>query len=84
MKYKITAAVDNLDPSPLEIIVDDFYEVQDWVAEEIDKRIKFFVDHSPYMLTEVDLDEQRELEMALISWRAVAPHTWAPHQTTDY
>lgn len=81
MKYKITAAVDNLDPSPLEIIVDDFYEVQDWVAEEIDKRIKFFVDNSDTVLTEVDLDEQRELEMTLISWRAVAPHTWATPKT---
>lgn len=65
-KYKVTYAIDSLDPNPETIIFDSFYEAEDYIAEESERRVSFIVQHSPYSISDRDLESIRESEMSLI------------------
>jgi len=65
MTYKVTYAIDSLDPAPTVMTFDSESEAIEWLSDEIDSRVQWQVDHSPYMVSESDLDEMREIEASL-------------------
>lgn len=63
----VTAYADSCDPSPDVIAFDTVWEAEDWVAEAIDQRVQYEVEHSPYTITEDELDAMREAEGQLFT-----------------
>ena len=63
----VTAAVDTLDPSPDVIAFADVSEAQDWVAEEVERRVQHQVDHSPHAVTEADREAMTAVEFTLFT-----------------
>ena len=64
--YKVTYACDSLDSNPIVKTFDDFDEMQDWLTEEVQSRLDFYVQHSPYTVSEDDLKGQEEIEYSLV------------------
>lgn len=62
----VTVSVDSMDPSPDVISFDTVWEAQDWVSEEVSRRVQFRVDHSTEEVTEEELDNWTEEEMTLV------------------
>ena len=50
--YKVTYCCDYLDSNPVIKTFDDYDEMQDWISEEVQARLDFFVQHSPYTISE--------------------------------
>jgi len=65
--YTVTYACDSLDPNPTVKVFDDHDEMQDWISEEVQTRLDFFVQHSPYTISEDELKGQEEIEYSLMT-----------------
>ena len=65
--YKVTYSIDNLDNNPTIKIFDEWYEMQDWISEEVNNRVQWTVDHSPYSISEEELKGIEEEEYSLIT-----------------
>ena len=65
-KYKVTYAVDYLDPNPTIEYFDEWYDMQDYVSDEIQRRIDFTVQHSPFNISEEEYKEIEEYEYSLL------------------
>lgn len=63
----VTAAADSCDPCPDVIAFDTVWEAEDWVAEEIERRVQHAVDHSPHPVSEDDRDSMVETETELFT-----------------
>jgi len=63
----VTASVDTLDPSPDVIAFADVSEAEDWVSDEVERRVQYQVDHSPYSVSEADRGAMTEAEFALFT-----------------
>ena len=63
----VTASVDSLDPSPDVIAFADVSEAEDWVSDEVERRVQYQVDHSPYSVSEADRGAMTEAEFALFT-----------------
>lgn len=61
----VIAASDSLDLWPDVIAFDTAYEAEDWVAEEVARRVQHRVDHSPYPVSEDELEQWQEEESEL-------------------
>lgn len=66
MTITVTYAIDTLDTNPTVEIFDTMSEAQDWVADEMQRRIDWTVSHSPYPISDEELDEMRETEFTLV------------------
>ena len=66
MAYKVTQAVDYLDPNPVVTIFEEEWEALDFMHECIEGAVQYRVDHSPYSITEKELEEMHEQECTLI------------------
>ena len=66
MTITVTYAIDSLDPNPTVELFDTMSEAQDWIAEEMERRIEWAVSHSPYPIRDDELDEMRETELQLV------------------
>jgi len=66
MTITVTYAIDSLDPNPAVELFDTMSEAQDWIADEMQRRIDWTVSHSPYPISEDELDEMRETEWTLV------------------
>ena len=66
MNYKVTYPVDSLDNKPTVKTFDDFYELEEWISEEVQHRIDYTVQHSPYTISEEEYKEIEEYEYSLI------------------
>ena len=64
--YKVTYACDSLDPNPTIKTFNCFYEMEDWINEEVEGRVQFQVDHSSYSIDEKERESIEEQERALI------------------
>lgn len=69
--YQVTYACDSLDPSPVVKTFDLFDEMSDWIEEEVERRVQFFVDHSQWSITNDEYWEQRELEYSLVQVKEI-------------
>ena len=65
--YKVTYSIDHLDNNPTIKIFDEWYEMQDWISEEVNNRVQWTVDHSPYSISEEELEGIEEEEYSLIT-----------------
>lgn len=62
----VVASVDAMDPNPDVIAFDTVWEAEDWVTEEVERRVQYEVDHSPCTVTEDDRQAMTENENTLI------------------
>ncbi len=65
-EYKITYAIDTLDPDPVNKTFKSFSEMEEWLSEEQGRRIEHAVSHSQYQLSEEDLEALQETENTLV------------------
>ena len=65
--YKVTYSIDHLDNNQTIKIFDEWYEMQDWISEEVNNRVQWTVDHSPYSISEEELKGIEEEEYSLIT-----------------
>tara|TARA_R110000824_G_scaffold21526_1_gene80206 strand:+ start:241 stop:462 length:222 start_codon:yes stop_codon:yes gene_type:complete len=64
--WKVTYAIDSLDPKPDVIKFEEQWEALEFASEEMQRRVDFQVQHSPYSLSEQDVREIEEHETQLI------------------
>ena len=69
--YKVTYPVNHLDNNPTIKIFDEWYEMQDWISEEVNNRVQWTVDHSPYSISEEELEQLEEEEYSLINIKEI-------------
>jgi hypothetical protein len=67
MPYRVTYAIDSLDPNPLVKEFEDEWDASEWLLEEIQSRIDYQIQHSPYPLSEDEVDSLHEIETSLAS-----------------
>jgi hypothetical protein len=63
----VVASVDAMDSHPDVIAFDTVYEAQEWVADEIERRVQHQVDHSAHPVTEDDREAMTENESTLFT-----------------
>ena len=66
MTYKITQAVDYLDPNPVITTFEQYWEASDFYENCVNDAVQWRVDHSPYSINETELNEIHEQERELI------------------
>ena len=66
MNYKVTYAIDSLDSNPTIKFFDSEYEAQEWLNDEVQHRIDYTVQHSPYTISEKEYKEIEEYEYSLV------------------
>ena len=66
MNYKVTYALDSLDTNPVIKTFDTEYEAQEWLNDEVQHRIDYTVQHSPYTISEKEYQEIEEYEYSLV------------------
>lgn len=64
--YKVTIAIDSLDPNPEVIYFDDFYEAEEFVYETVELRVAWRVEHSQGVVSEEERQSWEEEEMQLV------------------
>ena len=65
-KYKVTYPTHEMDTKPTIKYFAFEYEALDWVHEEVDRRINYTVQHSPYTISEEELKQIEEYEYSLV------------------
>ena len=65
MRYRVTIAVDSLDPNPEVTEFEDFYEAEDYIHDSVNQSVQLLMSHSPYIIEEEEYEELLEQEMAL-------------------
>jgi hypothetical protein len=63
--WKVTYAIDSLDPDPVVMEFEEEYEAIDWLNDETKRRVDHIVQHSPYSVSEEDLTGLFEQEFSL-------------------
>lgn len=63
--WKVTYAIDSLDPDPVVMEFEEEYEAIDWLNDETKRRVDHIVEHSPYSVSEEDLTGLFEQEFSL-------------------
>ena len=66
MNYKVTYAIDSLDTKPVIKTFETEYEMEEWITEEVQHRIDYTVQHSPYTISEEEYKEIEENEYSLV------------------
>jgi len=66
MKYKVTYAIDSLDTQPVVKLFDEEYEAEEWLHNEIQERMDYTVQHSPFSISEEEYQEIEEYEYSLV------------------
>lgn len=62
----VTVASDSCDPCPERIAFASEWEATEWVVDEVQRRLDHRVSHSPYPVSDEDLQNWEEEEMTLI------------------
>lgn len=65
MTYKVTYAIDSLDPNPTIEVFDSEYEAIDFLREEVERRIDHIISHSQYSIGESEYYSIAESEYSL-------------------
>jgi len=66
MNYKVTYAIDSLDTKPFIRTFDEEYEALEWIDDEVQRRIAFEVEHSPFSISEIEYRELQIYEYSLV------------------
>lgn len=65
--WKVTYASDYMDTNPTIKTFDVWYELEDWINEEVQHRVQWTVDHSPYSISEEERSQIEEVEYSLVN-----------------
>lgn len=65
MKYKVTYAIDSLDPNPTVETFETESEAINFLHEELERRVAHVVEHSPYAISEDEYQAICEAEYSL-------------------
>ena len=66
MKYKVTYAIDSLDTQPVVKLFDEEYEAEEWLFDEVQRRMDYVVQHSLYFISKEEYQEIEENEYTLV------------------
>jgi len=66
MNYKVTYAIDSLDTNPVIKTFEHEYEAEEWLHDEVQRRMDYVVQHSPYTISEKEYQEIEEYEYSLV------------------
>ena len=66
MNYKVTYAIDSLDTNPTIKTFEHEYEAEEWLNDEVQRRMDYVVQHSPYTISEEEYREIEENEYTLV------------------
>ena len=66
MNYKVTYPIDSLDINPTIKTFETEYEAQEWLHNEVQRRIDFTVQHSDFCLNSKEYKEIEEYEYSLV------------------
>ena len=66
MNYKVTYAIDSLDSNPTIKTFNEEYEALEWLENEVQERIDYTVQHSPFSISEKEYQEIEENEYTLV------------------
>ena len=66
MAYKVTQAVDYLDTNPLVSVFEEEWEALEFMNGCLDGAVQYRVAHSPYTISEKQLEEMHEQECTLV------------------
>tara|TARA_R100000988_G_C3863093_1_gene100208 strand:- start:47 stop:328 length:282 start_codon:yes stop_codon:yes gene_type:complete len=66
MNYKVTYAIDSLDSNPTIKIFEHEYEAEEWLHNEVQERMDYTVQHSPFSISEEEYKEIEEYEYSLV------------------
>ena len=64
--YQVIYSADYLDTQPSVSYFDFFDEMQDYLIQEVQRRVDWTVEHSPYQVSKEDLKSFEEIEWTLI------------------
>ena len=67
MNYKVIYPIDSLDPLPTIKTFETEYEAEEWLHDEVQRRIDFTVQHSDFCLNSKEYKEIEEYEYSLVS-----------------
>ena len=66
MNYKVTYAIDSLDTKPVIKTFETEYEADEWLHNEVDRRVNFTIEHCPYKLSDREIINIEESEYSLV------------------
>ena len=66
MNYKVTYAIDSLDSNPTIKTFEHECEAEEWLYNEVQERIDYIVQHSPFTISEKEHQEIEENEYTLV------------------
>ena len=66
MNYKVTYAIDSLDTKPVIKTFNEEYEALEWLENEVQERMDYTVQHSPFTISEKEYQEIEENEYTLV------------------
>ena len=66
MNYKVTYAIDSLDTKPTIKFFESEYEAEEWLHNEVQERMDYIVQHSPFTICEKEYEEIEENEYTLV------------------
>ena len=66
MNYKVTYPHDEMDYKPTVKFFEFFNDMEDWVHEEVQRRVDFTVQHSSDTVSEREYEEIEEYERTLV------------------
>ena len=67
MTITVSYSVDYMDTNPTKMTFDNINDAHDWIHEEVARRVQHVVDHSPYTLSETDIQDIETNEYTLVS-----------------
>ena len=65
--FKVSYSIDFMDPNPTVKTFDTVEEAHDWIHQEVANRVEFAVSHSPYTMSESDIQDLETNEYELVS-----------------
>ena len=71
MQYKVISAICSMDPHPEIREFDDHDEAVDFIYDEVNCRVDYQVEHSPYSITEKEREDMFQEELTLFSLSAI-------------
>ena len=66
MNYKVTYAIDSLDTKPVIKTFEHEYEAEEWLNDEVQRRMDYIVQHSQYTISEEEYYEIEQNEYTLV------------------
>ena len=66
MNYKVTYAIESLDTNPVIKTFEFEYEAEEWLNDEVQRRMDYIVQHSQYTISEKEYKEIEENEYTLV------------------